>query len=317
MRMPLKFQAVLVALMMLCGDSSIAQNYPVKPVRVVSSGVGGGADIAARLLIPGLAGALGQQLIVDNRGSGVIPGEIAAKAPPDGYTLLLYNNTLWVGPLILKASYDAVKDFAPVTMISRSPNVLVVHPALPVRTVRQLIALARARPGQLNYASGSTGASNHIAAELFKAMAGVNIVRIPYKSGTLESADLMSGQVQLMFGSVSMAPYVKAGRLRALAVSSSAPTPLFPELPTIASAGLPGYESGSIYVLLAPARTPAAVINRLNQESAKVLHAPDVKERYFKAGMEVVGSPPEALAATIRTDMQKIGKLIRDAGIRE
>lgn len=300
-----------------CAGPAAAQGYPNKPVRVISSGVGGGADIAVRLLTPGLSGALGQQFIVDNRASGVIPGEIAAKAPPDGYNLLFYNNTMWVGPLIQQTSYDAVRDFMPVTLASRSPNILVVHPALPVKSVRQLIELARARPGQLNFATGSTGASNHIAAELFKSMANVNMVRIPYKSGAQESADLMSGQVQLMFGSASMTPYVRSGRLRALAVTSKDPSPLFPELPTVASAGLPGYESGSMYCMFAPAGTPAAIINRLQQESTKVLQTAETRERYFRAGMETVGSTAEELAAVIRADIARLSKLIKDAGIRE
>jgi tripartite-type tricarboxylate transporter receptor subunit TctC len=294
-----------------------AQSYPNKPVRVICAGVGGGADVSARLLAPGLSEGLGQQIVIDNRPSGVIPGEIAAKAAPDGYTLLLYNNTVWVGPLIQRASYDAVRDFAPITLTNQAPNILVVHSALPVKTVKQLIALAKARPGQLNYATGSTGASNHIAAELFKSMAGVDMVRIPYKTGSQESAALISGEVQLMFASASMTPYVRSGRLRALAVTSPSPSPLFPGLPTIASAGLPGYESGSIYALFAPIGTPAAIISRVNRDSARVLHTPEIKERFFRAGMEAVGSSPEELGATIKSDIARVSKLIKDAGIRE
>ena len=222
-----------------------------------------------------------------------------------------------MGPLIQTTPYDAVRDFVPITLTNRSPNILVVHSALPVKSVRQLVALAKARPGELNYATGSTGASNHIAGELFKAMAGVNIVRIPYKSGAQESADLISGQVQLMFASAGMTPHVRAGRLRALAVTSVEPSPLFPELPTIASQGLPGYESGSIYALFAPAGTPAAIVQRLHQESVKVLQSTEVRERFLKSGMEAVGSTPEELAATIKSDIARIGKLIKDAGIRE
>lgn len=317
MQIPRMARMFVVGMLVLCATVASGQNYPNKPVRIVTSGVGGGADVVARLLAPGLSGGLGQQVIVDNRGSGVIPGEIVSKAPPDGYTLLLYNNTLWVGPLIQNTPYDAVRDFAPITLTSRAPNILVVHSALPVKSVRQLIALAKARPGELNYASGSTGASNHIAAELFKAMAGVDIVRIPYKSGALESADLISGQVQLMFASASMTPHVRSGRLRALAVTSAEPSALFPGLPTIAASGLPGYESGSIYALFAPAGTPAAFIQRLSQESVRVLHTSGSRERYFKAGMETVGSSPEGLAATIKSDIAKLGKVIKDAGIRE
>ena len=262
------WKGIFVFALTLYAGIGAAQSYPAKPVRVISSGVGGGADIAARLLAPGLSEALGQQLVIDNRASGIIPGEVAARTSPDGYSLLFYNNTLWVAPLIQKTSYDAVKDFVAVTLVSRSPNILVVHSALPVTSVQQLIALAKKRPGELNYATGSTGASNHIAAELFKAMSGANIVRIPFKNGSLESAALMSGEVQIMFGSVSMMPYVRSGRLRALAVTSAKPSPLFPEMPTVASAGLHGYESGSFYAMFAPAGTPAAIVSRLQCDSA-------------------------------------------------
>lgn len=317
MKKPKHWLLVMTGLILCAAFPAAAQNYPNRAVRVISSGVGGGADISARLLMPGLSSALGQQFIVDNRASGVIPGEVASKAPPDGYNLLFYNNTLWVGPLLQKTAYDLVRDFVPITLVSRSPNILVVHPALPVRTVRQLIDLARARPGQLNFATGATGASNHIAAELFKAMAGVNMVRIPYKSGAQESADLISGQVQLMFGSSSMTPYVRSGRLRALAVTSKDPSPLFPDLPTVASAGLPGYESGSMYCMFAPAGTPAAIISRLQQESAKALQVTETKDRYFNAGMETVGNTSEELATIIKADIARLSKLIKDAGIRE
>ena len=311
--------AFLIAGLLILFASGIAtaQNYPTKPVRVVSSGVGGGADVAARLLGPGLSNGLGQQIVIENRGSGIIPGEIAAKAPADGYTLLLYNNTVWVGPLIQRAPYDTLRDFAPVTLISRAPNILVVHSALPVKSVKELIALAKARPGELNYATGATGASNHIAAELFKSMAGVDMLRVPYKSGSNESASLISGEVQIMFASAGMLPHVRSGRLRALGVTSSEPSPLFEGLPTVASAGLRGYESGSIYALFAPTGTPAAIIQRLHQESIKVLHTTESKERYFKAGMEVVGSTPEELGAVIKTDIVRLGKLIKDAGIKD
>ncbi len=294
-----------------------AQSYPSKAVRVISTGVGGGADVAARIFLPNVSAAMGQQFVVDNRASGLIPGEVAAKAPPDGYTLLFYNNTLWVGPLFQKASYDAVRDFVPITLTNRSPNILVVHTALPVKTVQQLIALAKARPGELNYATGSAGASNHVAAELFKEMARVDIVRIPYKNGSLESAALISGECQLMFASASMSPYIRSGRLRALAVTSARPSPLFPELPTVASAGLPGYESGSIYALFAPAGTPPAIVSRLNQESVKVLRMPEIRDRYLKAGMETVGSTQEELAEVIRSDVAKLNKLIKDANLHD
>jgi tripartite-type tricarboxylate transporter receptor subunit TctC len=313
-----RLMATLVAGAMACGCSTtFAQSYPIKPVRVICTGVGGGADIAARLLFPGMSAAMGQQFVIDNRASGLIPGEVASKMAPDGYNMLFYNNTVWVGPLFQKAGYDAVRDFVPVTLAARSPNILVIHPSLPVKTVRQLIALANAKPGQLNYATGSAGASNHVAAELFKSMSKVDIVRIPYKNGSLESASLLSGEVQIMFASASMTPYINAGRLRALAVTSTAPSPLFPGLPTVASAGLPGYESGSFYVFLAPAGTSPAVISRLAEESVKVLRTAEVRERYLRAGMEAVGSTPQELAALIHSDIARLTRLIKETGIKD
>jgi tripartite-type tricarboxylate transporter receptor subunit TctC len=293
------------------------QDYPNRPIRIIASGVGSGGDIGARLIGHGIAGPLGQQVIVDNRG-GVIAGLTVAKAPADGYTLLLQSATLWVGPLLQKDSpYDAEKDFSPITLVASETNVVVVHPSVPAKTVKELIALARARPGALNYASGASGSSNHLAGELFKAMAGVNIVRISYKGIGLALNELLGGQVHMSFGTVgAVAPHISSGRLRGLAVTSARPSGLFPELPTAAASGLPGYESGSSYGLLAPARTPAAIITRLNQETVRVINQTEVKERFLASGSEPVGSSPEALAATIRSEIAKWSKLINDADIR-
>jgi len=303
--------AGVIAFAVMGATAESAQDYPTRPVRLVTSGIGGGADVVARLFAPGLADALGERLVIDNRSSGTIPGEIVSRATPDGYTLLLYNATLWVEPLLQKTPYDAVRDFAPVSVISRSPNILVVTPSLPVQSVKDLIALAKTKPGALNYASGGTGSSNHVAAELFKAMAGVDIVRVPYKSGALQSADLISGRVQLMFASISMVPHVKAGRLRAVAVTSAEPSALFPGVPTVAAAGLPGYESGSIFALFVPARTQPAIVRRLTEESSRVLRTDDYKKRFLEAGMEAVGGPPAELTAAIKSDVARIGKILK------
>jgi tripartite-type tricarboxylate transporter receptor subunit TctC len=300
-----------IAVAALATSAESAQDYPTRPVRLVTSGIGGGADTVARLFTPGLSDALGQRLVIDNRASGTIPGEIAARANPDGYTLLLYNATLWVEPLLQKTPYDVIRDFAPVSLISQSPNILVVTPSLPVQSVQDLVTLARTKPGALNYASGSTGSSNHVAAELFKAMAGVDIVRIAYKSGALQSADLIGGRVELMFASISMVPHIKAGRLRAIAVTSAKPSTLFPGLPTVAAAGLPGYESGSNFALFAPAKTQPAIIRQLTEESAKVLRSDDYKKRFLEAGMEAVGGSPADLAATIKSDVARMGKILK------
>jgi len=253
---------------------------------------------------------------VENRPSGVIPGEIVSKAPPNGYTLLLYNNTLWIGPLLQNTPYDVVRDLAPVTSVAKGANVLVVNPATPVKSVADLVVLAKAKPGELNYGSSGTGASNHLAGELFRAMAGVNIVRINYKGAGPALTALLAGELQLMFPTAgAVTPHVRAGRVRALAVTSAEPTALFPGVPTVA-ASLPGYESISIYGVFAPAKTPRTIIDKLNEEIVRFLNRADVKEKSFNAGMETVGGPPEQLAATVKSEMARMSKVIRDAGIR-
>ena len=294
-----------------------AQDFPNKPIRIVTSGIGGSADFASRVIAHGLTAALGQQVIVDNRPNGPIPGEIVARAAPDGYTLLVSANSLWMGKLLQAAiSYDPMKDFTPVTLATTSPNVLLVPPALPVHSVKDLIALAKTRPGQLNYGSGAAGASSHLAAELLKAMAGINLVRIPYKSNASQIADLIGGQIQLMFSNATAAPpHIKSGRLRALAVTTPQPSALFPELPTVA-ATVPGYESAVINGVLAPARMPAPLIMRLNQEIVRAINAPDARARLAPAGVEAVGSTPETLAGIIKTEVAKWSKIIKETGMR-
>jgi tripartite-type tricarboxylate transporter receptor subunit TctC len=303
---------------MMAADVFAQASYPNKPIRIVTAEVAGGADFVARLIAQGVSGSLGQQVIVENRGgSAIIPAQAVAKAPPDGYTLLVYGNNFWLLPFIQNVPYDPVRDFSPLTLAARSPNMLVVHPSLPVKSVRELIALAKAKPGELNYASAATGGSSHLAAELFKALAGVNIVRVPYKGTVPGITDLIAGQVQLMFGTTgTLAPHVQSGRLRALAVTSVQETALAPGLPTVAAAGLPGYEAESAYGLFAPAGTPAPILRRLHAETVRVLSRPEVKERLFNTGVEVVGNTPEAFAASIKSDMARMGKVIKDAGIR-
>ena len=295
-----------------------AQNYPTKPIRLLASGVGGGGDFTARLIATGLASRLGQQVIVDNRPGGLIPGEIVAKAQPDGHTLMLVGIVIWLSPFMRDAMpFDPVRDFAPITLAATTPNVLVVHPALPVKSVPDLIALAKQKPGALNYATSGAGNSNHIAGELFKAMAGINMVQVNYKGAALALNDVLSGRVEVMFATAAAAsPHVSAGRLRALAVTSAQPSVLAPGLPTVAASGLPGYESGSTLGVFAPAATPAAILNLLNREIVQFLNTPVTSERLLKAGIEVVGSSPAQFAAAIRTDMTRIGKILRDAGIR-
>jgi tripartite-type tricarboxylate transporter receptor subunit TctC len=294
-----------------------AQDYPVKPIRIVTSGVGGGNDFVTRLLAQGLTANLGQQVIVDNRGGGVAPGQAVYQAPPDGYTLLVAANNLWTGPLLYKTPYDPLRDFAPITLPTRAPYILVVHPSLPVKSVKDLIVLAKARPGELNYSSTTTGSASHIASESFKHMAGVNIVRIPYKTSAQEAVDLVSGQVQLTFFDAGTATrFMRTGSVRALAVGSAQPSPLFPALPTIA-ATVPGYEAKpQINGVFAPAKTSDALIRRLNQEIVRVLGMPEIRDKLRSAGVETVGTSPEQFAAEIRAEIAIMAKVIKVAGIR-
>jgi tripartite-type tricarboxylate transporter receptor subunit TctC len=294
------------------------QSFPDRPIRVLSGDAGGPADIAIRLIGPGVSASLGQQVVVDNR-YWVNAIESAAKALPDGYTLLSFVGVTWIAPLLRdNLSWDALRDFSPVTLAGRTAAVLVVHPSLPVKSVKDVIALAKARPGELNCATGPLGSSTHLAMEVFKSMAGVNVVRVPYKGNIQALTALVGGQVQMFFANVpAAAPYVRAGRLKALAVTSAEPSALAPALPTMAASGLLGYEVDSITAILAPAKTPAAVINRLNQEIVRVINRPEVKEKFLNAGMEPVGSTPERLLGTMKAEIARLGKVIKEAGIRD
>ena len=304
--------------LLLATTAAFAQTYPDRPIRIVTAEAGGSQDVAARILAVGLTSALGQQVIIDNRASGVIPGEVVARAKPDGHTLLIYAGTFWLQPFVRKSvPYDPVRDFSPITLVVTSPTVLVVHPALPAKSVKELITLVKARPGELNYAMGSAGSANHLAAELFKSMAGVNMLGIGYRGNGPAVNALISGQVQLMFATASsVTSLVKAGRLRALAVASLQPSALVPELPTVAASGLPGYESISTTGFFAPAKTPAPVIGRLNHDSVRYLQTTEARERFLAVGAETVGSTPEELAAKVKSEMARMGKVIKDAGIR-
>ena len=298
------------------GSVSAQEGFPGKVIRIVAPASGGGSDVVARTIAPGLAAAFGQQVIVDNRGA--IATEIVAKAPPDGHTLLVNGSPLWLLPLMRPVNYDAFRDFAPVTLAVSSPSMLVAHPSLPVRTVRDVIALAKARPGEINYAAGTLGASPHLAGETFKAMAGVNIVRVPYKGSGPALLGVMTGEVSLMFpGAASAWALVKQGRLRGIAICTLEPSPLFPGVPTVAQTGLPGFESVSPQTVVAPARTPPAIVNRLHGEIARVLNAPDVKARLANLGIGVVASTPEAFAAKMKADVVRVAKLVKAAGLRQ
>jgi tripartite-type tricarboxylate transporter receptor subunit TctC len=312
-------QACIIAAALLAAGAASAQNYPVKPIRVVTAEPGGGNDFAARTIGQAIGARLGQPWVMDNRGGagGVVAIEAAARAPADGYTLLVYAGNVWTIPLLRKGVRYEVKDFAPIAWIARSPCTLVVHPSLPVHSVRDLIGLAKARPGQLSYGAGGVGAITHLSAELFKSIAKVDILFVPYRGNGFAITDLIGGQVQIMFGTAgTVAPHIKSGRVRAIAVTSAEPSPLAPGLPTIAASGLPGYESISIYGAYAPAGTPDAIIRQLNGAIVAVLNMPEVRERFLNVGMEPVGSTPEQFAAVMKTDEARLRKVIKEAGIR-
>lgn len=305
----------LAMLTLAVSSTAQAQGYPTRPVRMVTSATGGGVDFTARLLAQGLTTTLGQQFIVDNRGGTHVSSTTVANATPDGYTVLVQNNTLWVAPLLEKPAYTMAQ-LTPVALASRSLNVLVVHPTLAVNSVKELISLAKSRPGEINYAAGLVGSANFLAAEIFKLMAGVNLVRISYKGGGPALNDVLAGHVKIMFATTGSAmPHVKSGRLRALAVTSAEPSPLVPGLPTIA-ATVPGYEALTFCGLFVPAKTPSAIIARLNQAARQYLELPEARERFLLSAVEAVSSTPQELDAAIKTDTARIQKLIQATGLR-
>jgi len=313
--LPFAIPTLLLAL--IAATDACAQAWPTRPIRILTVEAGGSSDLPARLIAKEMHANLGQPAVVENR--GIIGVELVAQAAPDGHTLVHYTSPLWIIPLFRSnVSWDAARDFTPITLTIATPNVLVVHPSVPAKTVKELVALAKARPGELNYASTSTGSANHLAAELFKASAGVDILRVSYKGAGSALNALLAGEMHLMFATAGSIPgHVKAGKLRPLAVASVQPSPLAPGLPTIAASGLPGYESMSYTAFFAPAKTPPAIVNRLNQEAVQALNAPAVKERLFATGVQVVANSPREAGATIRSETERIRKLIGDAGLRE
>jgi tripartite-type tricarboxylate transporter receptor subunit TctC len=309
--------SVLLVSSVALSNAVEAQDFPTRPVRVVTAAVGGTTDLVARVIAQGLTASLGQQVIVDNRPTGIIPGETVVKAPPDGYTLLFHASSLWMMPLLQKVPFDPVKDLAPITLATSTPYVVVVHPAVPAKTIKELIALAKAKPGALNYGSGATGAASHLAAEQFKYMAQVNIVRIPYKGQGPAVLGLLGGEVQMSFASApSVAGHIKSGKLRALAITTLKPSQLAPGLPTVAESGLPGYQSTASAGMFAPIKTPARLITLLNREIVKALNKQEVKDVLASDGTEVVGSSPQEFATAINAEMASMGKVIKAAGIR-
>lgn len=307
-----------VGLTALSAGVASGQNYPNKPIRIITAAYGGGGDVVARIIGQGLTAKLGQQVIVDNRaGSAVIPARIAAQAAPDGYTMLVAANSHWTLPLLKTVPYDPIRDYSPITLTTGSPVVLAVNPAVPANSVKDLIALAKARPGALNYGSGIDGAITHLAPELFKAMTGINVVRISYKGANPAIIALAQGEVQMMIVPLSSGmPFVRSGRIKALAVASEQPTALAPGLPTVAASGVPGYQSATLHAVFAPAKTPEALVKFLNKEIVRFINTPNIKEKFFAAGLDIIGSSPEQTLSTIKTEMSMLGKVIKNTGIR-
>jgi tripartite-type tricarboxylate transporter receptor subunit TctC len=309
-------------LLAAAAGAGAAESYPEKPVRiVVPFPPGGGNDTIARLVAEKLARSLGQQVVVDNRpgAAGAIGAEIAARAAPDGYTLFLAGvASHGINPnLRSKLPYDPVRDFRGVSLIATAPLLVVVHPSLPARTVKELVALARARPGAIAFASNGTGGSSHLAVEMFKMMTGTDMLHVPYKGLSGALTDLVSGQVQLMFSSaVAMLPQVKAGRLRAIAMTGASRSPAIPDIPTVAEAGVPGYETGSWYGIVAPARTPRAIVERLGHEIAAIARSPEISNRLVSEAVIPVGSTPEEFDAHIRRELARWAEVVRRAKIK-
>jgi tripartite-type tricarboxylate transporter receptor subunit TctC len=292
-----------------------AADYPTRPIRIVTATPGGGNDYLARIIAPALGTAVGQQVIVDNRASRFVGG-IVARSAPDGYTLAVGGGTMQFLPLTEKADYDILTDFAPISQLERSPNVLVVNPSLKVGTVSDLVALARAKPGALLYGTGSTGTALHIAGEMFMIAANVKITRVPYKSTGPALLGLLTNEVHMVFATTggTMA-HVRDGRLKALGVTSAQPSPLIPGVPTLASQGLKGYDLDTIGFILAPAKTPATLVKILNRHVVSIMSAGDVKERMAGGGSEVVTGTPEELAAKLRSDDARMRKLYASIGL--
>jgi tripartite-type tricarboxylate transporter receptor subunit TctC len=305
----------------LAGGALAQDTYPSKPVRfILPFPPGGGTDILGRIISERLAAQLGQPVVIENRGGagGNVGAEVAAKSAPDGYTIVLVAPSLAISPsLYSKLGYDPVKDFAPVSLVATVPNVMITHPSVPANTLVEFIALAQARPGAMNFGSGGSGTSNHLAGELFNNVAGVKLVHVPYKGVNLAMNDVLSGQVQLVvIGIPAAAPHIKAGKLRALAVIAPQRAAALPDVPTAAEAGLPKFEVTTWYGVLAPAGTPRPIIARLNSELAKIMHAPDLKERLATMATEPVTGTPEAFADLIRQEIAKWGKVVREAGLK-
>ena len=312
----------VAAMMAALPAPAVAQDYPNKPIRVILAVPAGGTpDVVARTVQPGLSALLGQQIVIDNRGGagGMIAVEMAARAIPDGYTLLFGSpGALTILPhLQKKVPYDTLTDFAPISLVGIGPFLLIAHPSVQARTVKELIALARAEPGKLNYASAGNGTANHLAMELFKSMARVNITHVPYKGAPQAVTDLLGGHVNLMFNSIApVLQHIKAGRLQLLGIASARRSPQLPDTVTISEAGVPGFEAVNWFGLFAPAKTPKAIVARLNAALVKTISSPEIRSQFEIQGTDPVANSPEEFAAFIRRDLEKYAKVVKLSGAK-
>jgi tripartite-type tricarboxylate transporter receptor subunit TctC len=313
--------AFVVVLLLGCIAAAHAQTYPSRPIRyIVPQAPGGSSDTLARIVTQRVSDGLGQQLVVDNRpgATGIIGAEVVARANPDGYTLLQVATSHATNPAMLaKLPYDTARDFAPVSLLSQQPNIWLAHPSVPVRNIKELIAYAKARPREVNFASSGTGGSQHLAGELLKSMTGIEMTHIPYKGSPPALVDVLAGRVPLMSSTMPPAlPHIKSGKVRAIAVTSAKRSPVVPEVPTVAESGVPGYEAIAWQGLVAPAGTPNAVISRINAEFVKALKQPDIAAKLNDQGFETVASTPEWFTQYIKSEITKWSKVIKAAGIK-
>jgi len=307
--------AAALSAFVTCAAHAQEQAYPNRYIRILTSEAGSTNDIVARILARNLLEKLGQTVVVENRGGPA--ADVAARAPADGYTVLLYGSSVWVLPYFRRMSYDPLRDLTGVTSAYSQAIILLVHPSLPVKSVKELIALAKARPGELNYSAGTTAATPHLAMELFKYQSKLNFVRVNYRGTQPAVNALMAGEVQVMFtGAGSVLPMVKAGRLRAIAVTTAERSPLVPGLPTVAESGLPGYEFTSVVGVFVPAKTPPAIVNLLSREISAILKRPEVVDPLFESGTAALGSTPEAFDTRVRADIDRWRRIIKDTGIQ-
>lgn len=312
---------VLIASAVSCAHAATADSYPQRSIRMlIPYPPGGAGDIVGRQLAAPLSAALGKQVVIDNRGGGgqVIATEITARAAPDGYTLFLASATHGINPaLIKKLPYDTLKDFAPITLVAESPLVFVAYPGLGVSTIQELVAAAKAKPGAINFGSSGPGSGGHLAVELLKSMTGINLVHIPYQGAAPALVDLISGQVQLVCTSPLPAlPHVRAGRLRALAMTGRTRSHAAPEIPTVAESGVPGYQTTLWYALLAPARTPRAILDKLHAETARAIKSPELTQQLYSQGADPLGTSPEELQQFIKAEIERWTKVIQQGNIR-